>query len=74
MKYKTNTAMIESDMQIDTGNKRGYNTDHPSRKGKKKRVITDENENEENRQINYEDLNDEFGNVSVSGKLIAKNK
>ena len=25
-------------------------------------------EDEENREINYEDLNDEFGNVSVSGK------
>ena len=62
-------------MMIDTVNKRGYNTDHPSRKrGKKKgRAIQDDGEDEENRQINYEDLNDEFGNVSVSGKFTAQN-
>ena len=66
--------MLDSDMQIDTVNKRGYNTDHASRKPKSRRAITDDNENEENRPINYDDLNDEFGNVSVSGKFRAKMK
>ena len=27
-------------------------------------------EDQENREINYEDLNNEFGDVSVSGKLL----
>lgn len=58
-------------MMIDTANKRGYNTDHasrPQKRGRSRKQIPDDDENEEARQINYEDLNDEFGNVSVSGK------
>ena len=60
---------FQNEMMIDTTRKQSYNPDHPSKGPMKQNLNMDDGEDKENRQIDYEDLNDEFGNVSVSGKL-----
>ena len=52
---KTNQAKSQKSSRIQSG---------------KVKVNKFRDEDEENREINYDDLNDEFGNVSVSGKCL----